>query len=99
MNDEIIVIKFHLQYYHNHCRILYYKFFDGRALVCVKKHEIMFDIHQTTTSLQQIDNLNPRTICYPALDESCRMKSTYFTIHLGKNPPPQNSCRLKSVFL
>jgi len=26
-------------------------------------------------------------------------KSAYFTIHLGKNPPPQNGCRLKSVFL
>ena len=25
------------------------------------------------------------------------MKSAYFTIHLGKNPPPQNDCRLKSV--
>ena len=26
------------------------------------------------------------------------MKSTYLTIHPGKNPPPQNGCRLKSVF-
>jgi hypothetical protein len=26
------------------------------------------------------------------------MKSAYFTIHLGKNPLPQNGCRLKSVF-
>jgi len=26
------------------------------------------------------------------------MESAYFTIHLGKNPPPQNGCRLKSVF-
>jgi hypothetical protein len=25
------------------------------------------------------------------------MKSAYFTIHPGKNPPPQNGCRLKSV--
>jgi hypothetical protein len=25
-------------------------------------------------------------------------KSAYFTIHPGKNPPPQNGCRLKSVF-
>jgi hypothetical protein len=36
----------------------------------------MFAIHQTTTSLQQIDNLDPRTKWYPALDESNRMKST-----------------------
>jgi hypothetical protein len=27
------------------------------------------------------------------------MKSTYFTIHLGKNPPPQNDFRLISVIL
>ena len=27
------------------------------------------------------------------------MKSAYFIIHLGKNPPPQNGCRLKSIFL
>ena len=26
------------------------------------------------------------------------MKSAYFTIHPGKNPPLQNCCRLKSVF-
>jgi hypothetical protein len=26
------------------------------------------------------------------------MKSTYFTIHPGKNPPPQNGGRLKSGF-
>jgi hypothetical protein len=26
------------------------------------------------------------------------MKSTYFTIHSDKNPPPQNDCRLKSPF-
>jgi hypothetical protein len=26
------------------------------------------------------------------------MKSAYFTIHPGKNPPPQNDCQLKSVF-
>jgi hypothetical protein len=26
------------------------------------------------------------------------MKYAYLTIHPGKNPPPQNSCRLKSVF-
>ena len=33
-----------------------------------------------------------------ALDESNQMKYAYFTIHLGKNPPPQNGCQLKSVF-
>jgi hypothetical protein len=27
------------------------------------------------------------------------MKSPYFTIHPGKNPPPQNGCWLKSVFV
>jgi hypothetical protein len=27
------------------------------------------------------------------------MKSAYFTIHLGNNPPLQNGCRLKSVIL
>jgi hypothetical protein len=26
------------------------------------------------------------------------MKSAHFTIHPGKNPPPQNGCRLKSDF-
>jgi hypothetical protein len=26
------------------------------------------------------------------------MKSAYFTFHPGNNPPPQNGCRLKSVF-
>jgi len=26
------------------------------------------------------------------------MKFAYFTIHMGKNPPPQNGCPLKSVF-
>ena len=25
------------------------------------------------------------------------MKSAYFIIHLDKNPPPQNGCRLKPV--
>jgi hypothetical protein len=25
------------------------------------------------------------------------MKFAYFTIHPGKNPPPENGCRLKSV--
>jgi hypothetical protein len=27
------------------------------------------------------------------------MKYAYFTIHPGKNPRPQNGCRLKSIFL
>ena len=58
----------------------------------------MFAICRTVTSLQRPDNLNPRTIWYPALDELNRMKSTYFTIHPGKNLPPQNGCQLKSVF-
>jgi hypothetical protein len=57
----------------------------------------MFVIHQTATSLQRTDNLNPRIEWYTALDESNRMKSAYFAIHLGKNPPPQNDCRLRSV--
>jgi hypothetical protein len=26
------------------------------------------------------------------------MKTAYFIIHPGQNPPPQNGCRLKSVF-
>jgi hypothetical protein len=26
------------------------------------------------------------------------MKSTCFTIHAGKNPPPQNGCRFKSDY-
>ena len=59
----------------------------------------MFAIHQTATSLQRTNNLNPRTRWYPALDESNRMKSAYFTIHhnsSGKNPPPQNGDWLKS---
>ena len=58
----------------------------------------MFAIHQTVTSLPWTYNLNPRTKWYPALDESNRMKSACFTIHLNKNPPPQNRCKLKSRF-
>ena len=64
----------------------------------MKQKFCLFAIHQTATSIQRTNNLNPRTIWYPALDESNRMKSAYFTIHPGKNPPPQNGCRLKSVF-
>ena len=56
----------------------------------------MFAIHQIVTSLQRT-KLKPRTRWYPALDESNRMKFGYFTIDPGKNPPPQNGCRLKSV--
>ena len=56
----------------------------------------LFVIHQTAINLQQINNLNPGTKWYPALDESNRMKLAYFTIHQGKNPPPQNGCRPKS---
>ena len=57
----------------------------------------LFAIHQTATSIQQTNNLNPRTIQYLALDESNQMRSAYFTIHPGKNPPPQNGCQLKPV--
>jgi hypothetical protein len=32
-------------------------------------------------------------------DESNRMKSTYFTIYPGINPPPQIGCQLKSIYL
>jgi hypothetical protein len=59
----------------------------------------MFTIHQTTTNLQRTDYLNRRTKWYSALEESKQMKSAYFTIHPSKNPPPQNGCRLKSVFI
>jgi hypothetical protein len=58
----------------------------------------MLAIHQTATSLQLTNNLNPRTRWYPNLDKPNWMKSAYFTIHLGKNPPPQNGCQLKSGF-
>ena len=58
----------------------------------------LFAIHQTTTCLQLTNNLNPRTRWYPVLDDSNQMKSTYSTIHPGINLPPQNGCRLKSVF-
>ena len=54
-------------------------------------------IHQTAISLQRTDNLNPKTIWYPTLDESNPMKSAYFTIHLGKKPPPENNCWLKFI--
>ena len=57
----------------------------------------LFIIHQTATSLQQTDNLNPRIRWYPALDKSNRMKFAYFTIHLGKSPP-QNGCQLNFIF-
>jgi hypothetical protein len=59
----------------------------------------LFAIYQTATSLQRTCNLNPRTIWYPALDESRYMKSAYFIMHPNKSPPPQNGCRLKSAFL
>jgi hypothetical protein len=58
----------------------------------------MFAIRQTATSLQRTYNLNPRTIWYPTVDESKRMKSACYTIHLSKNPPPKNACWLKSFF-
>jgi hypothetical protein len=64
----------------------------------MKQKVCLFAIHQTASSLQWVDNLNLRTRWYLALDESNRMKSAYFTIHLGKNPPPQKGCELKSVF-
>jgi hypothetical protein len=47
----------------------------------------------------RFERLKPRTRRYPALDESNRMKSAYFTIHPGKNPTSQNDFWLKSVFL
>ena len=59
----------------------------------------LFAIHRTATSQKQTDYLNPRTRWYPALDESNWIKFTYFTIHSGENPPPQNGCRLKYVCL
>ena len=64
----------------------------------MKQKLCLFTIHQTATSLQWTNNLNPRTKWYPALDESNRTRSVYFTIHPGKFPPPQNGCQLKSVF-
>ena len=54
----------------------------------MKQKLCMFTIHQITPSLQQTNNLNPTTRGYMALDESNQMKSAYFTIHPGKNPPP-----------
>ena len=50
----------------------------------MKQRLRLFAIYQTTTSLQRTYNLNPRTIWYPALDESNHMKSAYLTIHPGK---------------
>jgi hypothetical protein len=58
----------------------------------------LFVIHQTAASLQRTNNLDPRSNRHPALDESNRMESTYFIVHPGKNPPPQNGCRLKAGF-
>jgi hypothetical protein len=56
-------------------------------------------VHQLPdTSLQRTNHLNPRTGCYTALDESNWMKFAHFTIHASKNHPPQDGCRLKSVF-
>ena len=64
----------------------------------MKQKLLLFIIHQTATSLQQTYNLDPGTRWYPALGESNRMKSAYFTIHPGKNPPPHNGCRLNYGF-
>jgi hypothetical protein len=57
----------------------------------MKQKRRVFAIHRTATSLQRTYKINPRTRRYTALDESNRMKSVYFTIHLGKNPPLQES--------
>ena len=64
----------------------------------MKQTLCLFAIHQIATSLQPTYNLNPRTRRYPTLGESTQMKSVYFTIHPGKNPPPQNGCQLKPPF-
>ena len=69
----------------------------GNAIM--KRRLRMVAIHQTATSLQRTDNLNPRTRWYPTVDKSNQMKSAHFTIHPGKNAPPQNGCQLKSVSL
>jgi hypothetical protein len=50
----------------------------------MKQKLCLFVIHQTATSLQRTYNLDPGTIRYPTLDESNWMKSTYFTIRMGK---------------
>ena len=63
----------------------------------MKQKLCLFAIHQTSTSVQQTYNLNPKTRWYLALGESNRMKSAYFIIHPGKNPPPQNGFWLKSI--
>jgi hypothetical protein len=57
----------------------------------------MFAIHQTATSLQRTNDLNPRTKGYPTLDESNRIEIRLFHNSSGKNSPPQNGCQLKSV--
>ena len=59
----------------------------------------LFAIQQTATSLQRTCNLNPRTKLYPVLDESNWMKSIYFTINPGKNPPLQNGLPVEIRFL
>jgi hypothetical protein len=41
----------------------------------MKQKLCLFAIHQTATSIQRTENLNPRTRWYPALDESNYMKS------------------------
>ena len=45
----------------------------------------LFAIHQTTTSLHQTYNLNPRTKWYPALDESNWMKSQFIRVKLSSS--------------
>ena len=45
----------------------------------------LFAIYQTATSLQRTYNMNPKIKWYMVLDETNWVKSTYFTIHLGKN--------------
>jgi hypothetical protein len=49
----------------------------------------LFAIHQSATSLQHTNNLNPRTKWYPDLDKPNWMKSAYFIILPSKNSPPQ----------
>jgi hypothetical protein len=60
----------------------------------MKRKLRLFTIHQTATSLQRANNLNPTTMVisnptWIKLDEI----HLYIAIHLGKNPPLQNGCR------